>query len=210
MKFNFDNQENFDKHIDLSIPDYGSMIHIVKEVIECFVGQEGTHLDVGCSTGKLVLELYERGIDSTGVDLSKIIQSHPRLKKLDYFAFNGGRKYDVITSIFFLQFLRDANRKSALNKIFKHDLKRGGRVIICEKTHFDDPIIENVMDTSYLKFKRQHFTAEEILEKKFQLAESMFLKTQSQLLEELSEFGDLSVFWKSYGFVGVIVTPKND
>jgi tRNA (cmo5U34)-methyltransferase len=205
VKFDFDSVENFDKHIELSIPDYNSMIHIVKEMIECFAGSGGTHLDVGCSTGKLVLEVNDMGIDTLGVDLSSIIQDAPQLRKENYFSFNGG-SFDVITSIFFLQFMKRNGRKRALDKMVS-ELEPGGRLIICEKTHFNDPVIESVMDASYLKYKSQHFSAEEILEKKFQLAESMFLKTESELLQELNKYGETSVFWKSYGFMGVIVTP---
>lgn len=207
MKFNFDNVRDFDKHIELSVPDYNSMIHIVKEMIECFAGDGGTHLDVGCSTGKLVLDVLDKGIDSIGVDMSSIIQNAPQLRKENYFNFNEST-FDVITSIFFLQFMKPRSRKRALDKMVS-ELERGGRLIICEKTHFNDPVIESVMDSSYLKFKRQHFTAEEILEKKFQLAESMYLKTESQLMEELCEYGEVSTFWKSYGFIGVIVTPSH-
>lgn len=205
MKFNFSDIENFDKHIEMSIPDYNSMNRIVKELIKFFVGTDGTHLDVGCSTGKLVFDLHVKNIHSIGIDTADIIQDSEYLIKGDYFK-KHFEPVNLITSIFFLQFLRETERKKALDKMMS-EVKAGGHLIICEKTHFDNPVIENVMETSYLKFKRQHFTAEEILEKKFQLAESMFLKTEIQLMDELWKYGKPSVFWKSYGFMGIIVTP---
>jgi len=57
----------------------------------------------------------------------------------------------------------------------------------------------------HIQEKRKSFYDKEILDKDTQLAISMFCKTEKELLEELSEIGNVSKVWQSYNFMGFTV-----
>lgn len=204
--FDFNKVDDFDKHIAMSIPNHNTLLNMVAEIVVCLSGKAGVHLDIGCSTGALVSALRGSGIRSSGVDISNLVDcENNHLFREDYLTFEIDKKVTIATAIFFFQFLRENDRKKAMGKMFS-ELEDKGTAIVCEKTVFDNPIVNNIIDTAHLICKREHFSDTEILDKRLRLARSMFLKTESELFKELSCFGDVSIFWKSYGFAGYIVT----
>ena len=59
-KFSFDTIQNFDEHIDLSIPNYSFVAKQVSQYSEYFARDYTSVVDLGCSTGKLLLEMNHR------------------------------------------------------------------------------------------------------------------------------------------------------
>lgn len=59
-KFSFDTIQNFDEHIDLSIPNYSFVAKQVSQYSEYFARDYTSIVDLGCSTGKLLLEMNHR------------------------------------------------------------------------------------------------------------------------------------------------------
>jgi len=210
--FQFDKIRDFDKHISLSIPNYEYMCNQVKMFTEAFSEPNSVIVDVGCSTGKFINELdVDWSVDCYGVDSSDliegVIQNRTQNKifcKADFLTWSMPENCSVVTSMFFLQFLGYHDRINALNKI-ANSLNPDGRMIICEKTYFHDLRIEHIVTAHHLEEKRNHFTDTEILDKNIQLSNSMKLRTDEELIEELGAFGDVSVFFKSLGFTGCIV-----
>lgn len=205
--FDFNDFEDFDSHIASSIPHFTELRSNIMKFIECMTGY-GKHLDAGCSTGSLTIDLLKEGVDSYGIDLANIVQDHPNLIQGDIFKaheYYEPESFEVISSIFFLQFLTPSDRAKALDVMAKL-LKPRGYMIVTEKTFLDSPILNNICESLYLETKVNNFNSEQILTKKVQLAKTMYLKTKSELVEELSQYGKVETFWQYYGFVGCIVT----
>jgi tRNA (cmo5U34)-methyltransferase len=59
-KFSFDTIQNFDEHIDLSIPNYSFVAKQVSQYSEYFARDYTSVVDLGCSTGKLLMEMNHR------------------------------------------------------------------------------------------------------------------------------------------------------
>lgn len=207
-EFDFNKIQDFDRHINLSIPNYDFLSNHVKFLIEALTERETNVIDLGCSTGSLLLSL-ER--DSTcnyyGYDISNLIpldlDTEINFENKDILKTDYPDNTSVISSIFTLQFLPTHKRKEVIRKVY-NSLNEGGYFIVCEKTHSDDPSLESITNSVYYKYKRKHFTDEEILQKQQELTSVMKLKTPKMIESELSDFSFVEMFWKSYGFCGFI------
>lgn len=211
--FDFNSIKDFDKHISLSIPNYEFLFTQVKMLVEVFAERNTSVVDVGCSTGRLIdsLEVDPStkclGIDSSNL-INKVMKKNSQLnKRYVKKDFNGcvfPEKCSVVSAIFFLQFLGSMERQQALRKM-RHCLNNKGVMIVCEKTYYKDTRLEHIFSSHYLEAKRKDFTDKAILDKNIKLAASMKLVSDHQLIGELSEYGDVSVFFKSMGFIGCVV-----
>ena len=216
MKFDFNEINDFDDHIKLSIPHYEFLVEEVRAYVNTFFIDNTSYLDFGSSTCKLVNQIAN---DNDGyIDLAIgiepnynmiIQQENPNvvfkenlLESFDTCDWNG--TFSVITSIFTLQFLDRYERKETLIK-FKELLKDEAYLIVCERVLYDDPTIEWITSNRYLESKRSNFNDEEILDKNIKLGKTMRMKTESEFYQEMNKLGSVSTFFKSYGFVGVIV-----
>ena len=210
-QFDFDKIENFDDHISMSIPNYDDMIKQVINYIECLSQQHTTVLDIGCSTGKM-LQMVDHQPHTVylGIDNSNLIPMDDNriiFKDMDIFDFEfdkWGSDFSVVTSIFTLQFLPLHKRTELLDKVFNKMIS-GGVMIVAEKIYMDDPQIESINVTNYLESKRGKFTDEQILDKAQQLTRTMSLRTETELVNELSTYGTVIPFWRNYSFVAHIV-----
>ena len=207
--FDFNEIDDFDKHIDLSIPNYDFLKKHLIFMIEALSENNTLILDLGCSTGSLLKELNKKkSCQYIGYDLSNLIENNKNIDNLkfikgDITKLDYPSNASIISSIFTLQFIPQQERKLVIKKAFD-SLNEGGYFIICEKTHSIDPIIENITNSIYYKYKRQNFTDTEILQKQQQLTNIMKLKTTKGLEDELKMFSHSEIFWKSYGFCGII------
>ena len=181
-EFDFNKINDFDKHINLSIPNYDFLKDHVKYLIEALSEEDTNVLDLGCSTGSLLLSLDKKKTCSyTGYDISNLIPEYNSIKNLQ-FVKEDLTKVDlpnnssVISSIFTLQFLPRHKRKEVVKKAY-NSLNEGGYFIICEKIHSNDPCIESITNSIYYKYKRKNFTDTEIIQKQQELTSVMKLKT---------------------------------
>jgi tRNA (cmo5U34)-methyltransferase len=208
-KFEFDSVDDFDKHIDLSIPNYKFLLEHIKYMIDALSEDYTNILDLGCSTGNLLKSIDKReDCNYFGYDISEIMPKESFDNNLFFENKNISKEEliencSIISSIFTLQFLPSNKRKNVIKKVYD-SLNDGGHFIVCEKVHSPDPLLENITNSIYYRFKSKNFSANEILEKQQKLANSMKLKTTNEIFDELSDFKYKEIFWKSYGFVGFI------
>lgn len=207
-KFDFNKIKDFDKHINLSIPNYDFLSNHVKLLIEALTEKETNIIDLGCSTGALLLGLdKEDSCNYYGYDISDLIPNNNIdkiiFKKEDITKVTLPENSSVVSSIFTLQFLPRHKRQKVIEKVYD-SLNEGGYFIVCEKTHSEDRIIESINNSIYYKYKRNYFEDHEILEKQQQLTSVMKLKTIEEIKSELKQFSMIEIFWKSYGFCGFI------
>lgn len=207
-EFDFNKIKDFDQHINLSIPNYDFLSSHVKFLIEALTEKETNVIDLGCSTGSLLLSLErDSSCSYYGYDISNLlpkdIKTEIVFENKDILKTDLPNDASVVSSIFTLQFLPTHKRKEVIKKAYD-SLNEGGHFIVCEKTHSENPSLESLTNSVYYKYKRQHFTDNEILEKQQELTSIMKLKTSKMIEEELKDFSFVEIFWKSYGFCGFI------
>tara|TARA_R100000988_G_C3978296_1_gene155437 strand:+ start:507 stop:1160 length:654 start_codon:yes stop_codon:yes gene_type:complete len=206
--FNFKAIEDFDKHIELSIPNYSSLTKIFTGIGCEYAQPESAVIDIGCSTGRFLSQMPKaENCEYIGIDKNKLKTIHSG------FDFKLGDIEDilpepnnvsVIISMFTLQFLGSGKRKRIL-QLIKERINRGAILLIAEKVYLDNTIIQTLIHRMHVQEKRTNFQDQEILDKDTQLAVSMFCKTERELNEELKQLGNVSKIWQSYNFMGYAV-----
>ena len=205
--FDFKNTDEFDRHIDLSIPNYSTLANIFSRISLEFTQSEGAIVDLGCSTGKFLHNLPKIeearyiGIDVVSMNQYKnfeiiIGDCEEYLEDIE--------NVSVIVSMFFLQFLGEYKRKRILSQIKKH-IDAGATFLVSEKVYLNDPRLQNLIHRMHVQSKRTGFTDKEILDKDKQLSISMFCKTETELNKELNKLGNVTKVWQSYNFLGYVV-----
>ena len=205
--FKFQSVEDFDKHIELSIPNYSGLIDIVTALHYEFMHPHGTCLDIGCSTGKLLNNLPKiNNCNYVGCDIVNMVESPNFIFKQDdcLEILKSYKSLDVIFSIFTLQFLGKHKRKQVLDEIKKH-IENGSVCIIAEKVYSSDARVESILRREHVRQKRKGFTSDEILDKDYQLFGSMYCNDTEQMENELKYLGKYEQIWQSYNFKSWIV-----
>ena len=148
--------ENFDYHIENSIPLYHQGHELICRLSDFFVSQDSLCYDLGCATARLTaklatrhhnLDVIVRGID---VEPSMIAQANENCRHLETVELLTAdinevdlQTCDLIVSYYTLQFVPLANRLEILTKIYRA-LRRGGALILFEKTLAHDAYMQDI------------------------------------------------------------------
>ncbi|TGE08270.1 methyltransferase [Hymenobacter fodinae] len=209
--FSFDTIEDFDKHIDLSIPDYSTLNETILRLSSYFVKDGGRVYDLGCSTGKLLANMASsnsaEGVKYVGIDRSEnMINGHSpkvglELLLADLTSFDEYKPADLVLSVFTLQFLPIGERLPLLRRIYAA-LRPGAALIVSEKLFIPDGYLQDVLSFVYYDHKRVSFTPEQIFDKQRSLRKIMRPLTSEQNEAMLREAGFSSFypFWQSLLF----------
>jgi tRNA (cmo5U34)-methyltransferase len=206
--FDFNKIGDFDKHIETSIPHFKDLGNIISSFAPYFIDENTNVYDLGCSTGKRLIQLSDHyianfiGIDNSKLcplSTDKLVFLNEDLLGVDIY------NASMILSIFTLQFLNRENREVMLEKI-NAALNSGGCFICCEKVYSSAPKMQNIIDSLFYEYKAKTYTPDEILNKDRQLRKSLRLRSFDEVYDELSKIGNVDVFWRSFNFVGFIVT----
>ena len=135
-KFDFAKITNFDKHIQLSIPNYDSLSDIFKHLALRYADSSQPIIDLGCSTGRFLLSLKDYteqsliGVDEVSTHMPKDIDNikFENTDAVKFFSYNKNKQFSVIVSMFFLQFLNKRTRRSVLDHI--EEQVRGGATLL--------------------------------------------------------------------------------
>lgn len=187
-KFNFNTIKDFDKHIELSIPNYQHLSSLVRSISTYFISKDSNVYDLGCSSGLLLkemsIETRNRGIAQVnfiGYDITDnmINQSYDLETPLNFHFEKKNITVDLnlvntnlVLSIFTLQFLKPDDRWEVIRNVYKQ-LNSGGAMIIAEKVFTKYGFMQDLFTFSYYDYKQKSFTAEEILKKQSDLREIM-------------------------------------
>lgn len=173
---------NFDYHINKSIPLYKEFQWLACKLSDYFLKDDSVIYDLGCSTGvftKLLAERHKKKkkIRFYGLDIVKkmilFAKKHNSHKKITYIAsdINNFRflKSDLIISFYSIQFIKSKNRQKLIDKIFK-SLNWGGAFFFVEKVRSYDARTQDQLTNIYEEFKIENgFTLKEIINKKHSL-----------------------------------------
>ena len=207
-QFDFSAIDDFERHIDLSIPNFSTLDNIFVNVAKEYAQEESSLVDLGCSTGRFLSKIPKIsgcqyiGIDSVDMkgrrkDFSFIKgDCETELKDID--------NISVISSMFFLQFLGSRKRARILNQIGER-IDSGAIFLIAEKVYLNDSRLQHLIHKLHIQEKRKSFSDEEILEKELQLSVSMFCKKEDELNKELQKLGNVTKVWQSYNFLGYVI-----
>lgn len=209
--FDFKKIDDFNKHINISIPNYNGLIDVLKCFIQEYVHPKGRLIDIGCSDGSLINSIHKRSdCEYIGIDIINILKYDIDFIKGDAVDIIGRLdNIDLITSIFTLQFMGKRNRKKLLLEIKYKMQEVGCSLIVAEKVFFDTRI-DNILKKRHIQEKRCAFSDKEILDKEMALFGSMYCLTDNELKQELEELGNVVSIWQSYNFIAYIVTPNSE
>ena len=225
-KFTFaTSEEGFDAHIDQSVRGYSNLWTDVLKFSEYFVEDGTCVVDIGCSTGKLLKAMKEQNDKFApkcfykGIEIEEdffpelIDEENLKFYKTDVRSFEwvtGAVNCGVVTSIFSLQFMPKTNRQQIIDRIYEA-LVKVGAFIFSEKIFSTDSQLQEMMQFCYYDYKRQFYSAEELLDKEVNLRHMMKPLTYQELIEMVQQAGFESVqpFWQNFNFVGIIAIKKS-
>ena len=202
--FEFDKCGDFDRHIDLSIPNYKGLSDIFSAIVLEYTPPSGKCVDIGCSTGKFLEGLPKVDAEYIGVDVldMRTKKSTFRFEQSDILDYlEALDQADVIVMMFTLQFLGEQKRRQVLSQL-KRLVDNGTCLLIAEKVFLKNTRINHTVHREHIRNKRNGFTSDEILDKDYSLMGKMFCKTQHQIMEELTTLGQFDQVWQSYNFMG--------
>jgi tRNA (cmo5U34)-methyltransferase len=150
-----------------------------------------------------------------GLDIEKGFKDHwlrrraPNLKfkQCDVRTFDGMKKLSLVYSLFTLQFLPERDRLKLVKRIY-NGLVEGGALILSEKVLAKNAKIQDMLAFTYYDFKRETFSASEILDKEKSIRDQMHLWSEYKLFEMLRSAGfksiNLQLFWRNHLFIGIL------
>jgi len=212
--FSFDTINDFDSHIELSIPNYKHIWELINSLSSYFIVKNTNVYDLGCSTGLgLKLLLFKNKVENVkfiGYDSSENLIKESRNTK-DYHIVNVDitdenltfPNASLILLIFTLQFLPTSKKIALLKRIYD-SLLTGGAMILTEKIFSETGRIQDIFTFSYYDFKEQNFSKEDILNKQHDLRYIMKNNTDTEIKKILSKIGFsyIEPFFQSLQFKG--------
>jgi tRNA (cmo5U34)-methyltransferase len=223
-RFDANVSKAFDSHVRKSVPFYDEIQRMIVELSEYFVRDHSVIYDLGCSTGT-TLELLssahsgKEDVQFIGIDLSKFMVDEARKKvnrpnvrfyQKSLMDLEFSPPSNLMTSIFTLQFLTLAERRTLLTRI-NESLIEGGGLLIVEKVSADHGGFEEIWTELYWDFKRrQGFTPEQILEKANSIRGVLKPLTCDENLDLLSQTGysQVEIFFKWYNWAGFLAVKN--
>lgn len=209
--FDFTAVEDFDGHIRRSIPQVDEMYRLCHAVTHAFA-QEGTSVtDLGCSTGKFLLDTPKReGVTYHGIDRchwprgwADQVMFH-NLDIVETVRDGWMEGTSVILSLFTLQFLPYRDRVEVIERCAE-GLVDGGAMIVAEKVHLADQGLSEVIERDLIDWKRSNFDDAAILNKSSQLASSMRRRPQAEMISLMQKnFDTVNVIWAHGQFICMV------
>jgi len=206
-KFDFNTIKDFDSHILKSIPNYDLLVKTILSMSEYFISKDATIYDLGCSTGKLLKVIPYNNL-KIGYDCAELMPKESedvKFVNIDLNDFFEIKNSCVVYSIFTMQFLNRERRQNYCDLVYK-GLNEGGAFFLCEKIYQQDGLLQEILSFTHYDYKCNHFTEEDIIKKERDLRYIMKPNTLQANLQLLNKAGftNITTFWQSYNFVGLI------
>jgi tRNA (cmo5U34)-methyltransferase len=223
-RFDKNVSQAFDSHVHKSVPFYDEIQRMVIELSEYFVRDHSVVYDLGSSTGTTLdllssVHAGKEDVQFIGFDLSKFMIKEARKKvNRPSVRFHHKNIMDVefsppanfLTSLFTIQFLTLAERRTLLTRI-NEGLTEGGGVLIVEKVSAEHSCFEDIWAELYWDFKRrQGLTPEQILEKANSIRGVLKPLTADENIDLLWQTGysQVEVFFKWYNWAGFLAVKN--
>ena len=192
----------FDDMLDRSIPFYEENLALVADITVSMVPENGTVVDLGCSTANTLLAIHKRQSSSLtlmGFDNAKAMLERAHKKVRAYGAKITLEEADILKVVlpkndcvianYMFQFIRPPKRLELVEKIY-HSLHENGILLFSEKIIYEDKRLNKKMIDLYLEFKRaQGYSDFEISQKREALENVLVPYTEEENKEMVREAG---------------------
>lgn len=212
-KFAGEVAENFDTHVNKSVPLYEEGHEVILSLADFFLKDGSLVYEIGCSTGTLIKKISEKnaeidkkiqliGMDCESDMIDKAKEKCKAIKNItllnDDVVTADLKKADLIISYYTMQFIPPQVRQLVFDKIYE-SLNWGGAFIMFEKTRSCDARFQDIMSTLYIEYKQaQGYSNDEIIAKQISL---------KGMLEPFSTQGNTDML-KRAGFVDTMTVMK--
>lgn len=211
--WSFDNiSEDFDAHIQRSIPLYENGHRLVCHYSDFFLKADSLVYDIGCSTGPMLGKLarhhrHKQDLKLVGIDnVRDMVEKARELNAADgRIGFTHANVLDIqlepadlIVSNYTIQFLPPRVRQELIDKIYRA-LNWGGAFFMFEKVRAPDGRFQDYANQAYIEFKLENgFNEAEIINKS---------RSIKGVMEPFSTRGNLDML-KRAGFEDVMTIQK--
>jgi tRNA (cmo5U34)-methyltransferase len=211
--WSFENiSEDFDSHIQKSIPLYDSGHTAICHYSDFFLKPDSVVYDIGCSTGKMLARLAARhpqkrelrmiGIDTVADMVGKARRLGERDARLSFIHGNALdidlEPADMIIANYTIQFLPPRVRQNMIDRIYQA-LNWGGAFFMFEKVRAPDGRFQDYANQVYVEFKLENgFSEAEIINKS---------RSIKGVMEPFSTQGNIDLL-KRAGFVDIMSIQK--
>jgi tRNA (cmo5U34)-methyltransferase len=211
--WSFENiSEDFDSHIQKSIPLYDLGHKLVCHYSDFFLKADSVVYDIGCSTGQMLARLAARheqkrelrliGVDTVADMIGKARRLADRDPRLSFVHGNAldleFEPADMMVANNTIQFLPPRVRQDMINRIYQ-SLNWGGAFFMFEKVRAPDGRFQDYANQVYMEFKLDNgFSESEIVNKS---------RAIKGVMEPFSTQGDLDLL-KRAGFTDVMSIQK--
>ena len=206
----FDNisLDNFEAHIERSVPNYKSTHELGLWISDFFCKKNSRVYDIGSSSGNFLASLNERHLEKElkliGIEsVEKMcIESQKKHNQIQFINSDVRdidlEKSSFITSYYTIQFISPAYRQDVISKIYE-SLEWGGCFLMFEKVRAPDARFQDYMNQIYTEYKiKKNYTPQNII------AKSQSLKG---VLEPFSQDGNLGLLQRA-GFKDIMSVYK--
>lgn len=207
-----DISENFDQHVQRSVPLYKEGHALVCSLSDFFLPQGAVVTELGTASGTLAGKILERhrrreDLQFVGIDKEKSMIEHAQSVcggdararfQVEDIASCMLEKSSLIISYYTLQFVHPRWRQTVFDKIYQ-SLEWGGAFILFEKVRAPDARFQDISTQIYQDFKlEQDFSEAEIISKQ---------RSLKGVLEPFSTQGNLDLLTRA-GFVDIMSIMK--
>jgi len=212
----------FPDMIQRSVPGYQTILTGIGELTSQFVRPGSCLYDLGCSLGAVSLTM-RRKIPYPDCKIIAVDNSKAMIERAQSYvaAFHSEvsvkfmladmmdveiRNASIIVLNFTLQFIEPSLREILLQRIYE-GLNPGGLLILSEKIHFDEPLVQTTIEHLHLQFKRANGYSElEISQKRASLDNVLISDTSQTHLQRLKTvgFNHASIWLQAYNFASFL------
>lgn len=205
--------ENFDAHVERSVPGYHEGHDLVAELSDYFLGPGSVALEIGCSTGALTEKLATRHADSGAsfvaidVEPGMVEAAQRRCADLEHVEVEVGDavtrelepELDFVVAYYTIQFIPPKHRQRVIDAVFG-SLAWGGALVMFEKVRAPDARFQDIMAQLYTDYKIENgYSPSEITSK---------TRSLRGVLEPFSTRGNVEMLQRA-GFEDVMTVMKS-
>jgi tRNA (cmo5U34)-methyltransferase len=193
----------FDDMLERSVPFYKENIDFIVKVMDKFLDDGDTIIDLGCSTASLLLQI-EKSVKEKNINLIGIDNSQPMLEQAEkkIQALNSNiklhfgdilnfkfQKSKIMIMNYTLQFIRPIDRENLLTNIY-NSIQENGILVLTEKIISSDSHFNKKLIDIYYDYKREKgYSDYEISQKREALENVLIPYTETENIRLLKNAG---------------------
>lgn len=218
FEFNAPVAKVFDDMLERSVPLYKECQNLVLDITSIYARPKTSVIDLGCSTGTLLLKLAKRlpksvrliGVDNSADMLKRAkrkLKAHASRTELIEADLNDAIQHDSVSVVimnYTLQFLPPNKRGPMAKRIFKN-LQPGGAFILIEKVLGETEALDQEFVNLHHRFKEERgYSRMEIARKRKSLDKVLIPMPPGKTTAMLKRagFSDVDLFFKWANFAG--------